>query len=400
MNGTIFYTIYVLTTLIAFLAFPAVFILTDSTLELNQLFFYFLGLSLWVIYTLFAYHHHKGAMNIYIFSYSLVIGIITASLSSLTTLSWAQPSDGQLILQMTFPFWSMMYFLLYLFFEGLENDNVPHLRLSVVTVLFTTEVLLRLGLMTNILDRNSGLDCQESLVFLADFCYNVLALIIFIFGAWIFYYAYLRESKLNESTAHFVSLMVVIVSFVLSLLKVTTGYFQLELPGLVGWELISLINLVGIVGFCVSYLANMDHYYKLTSPIYSLTFFENESGISLRLARSTRTNYQHKTSESLIPGMMVAISALVQEITSSEDNQLEVLGTSGRALVFRSLESISLVCVTDKPSRYMKQSMDRALVLFHEKFKSHIPVQHPTKRTTYEDITDILAKAFPFEEFV
>lgn len=388
----LFFTIFI------FLPFIGLFIISNSKIDLQTLLSLVMAIIILVLYLLFLVQTLLHDRKEYYLTYGLLIGILaslTAGIDKISLLSRIF-SNSEISLVLSLVLWSITYLMIYLFFESLYGVEVNNRRLFVVALFFMLSLTSHLSII---------LAPSQSSVFWnwADFGYNSLGTIIFVFGIIVLYKSYKQVGRETSELLQVIGLVLILLGFIVSFIIDFSFIFQ----ELIGFDPVSILEpfygdlfkVLGIIIFTFSYIREIDYIYRLPFPIHTIIFFKSDSGLSLNITHVKNLSNKKtvKLDENLITGTLSAIMTLLKEGLGS-DGFLKSINSSDQSIVVSSNMDVSIAVITERPTRVLHNSIKKALNEFTSRYKDILHNDKAIEISEFKETIKILKKAFPYLE--
>ena len=294
--------------------------------------------------------------------------------------------------------------MIYIFFEELYTNKPQRYRLIVITI------LLFASLMFNILHMFmptvgelslTGTAAENYQIFFHivewswDISYNLLGLLIFIFGAFVHFKSY-------SFTKDTLTLMQAISMCVLS-----AGF----IVGFVGGDILNNalffdigdgVKILGMIIFALIYAINPDFIYRLPVNVYFILIF-TKIGLNIHISRVKGSNigpdkYKEAeriiASENLLSSLITAISGLLNESLGSK-KELDAIIAADRSLILNNGESATCAILCDKSTYFLEKSLKNLRKSIESRYESKL-LNPVILKEDFHDAGKLIKKTFPF----
>ena len=353
-----------------------------------------------LLFSLMLYQSIRKARRAYVLTVSLFVGGL-GGISSI--LQNVVNGYSHYFLYYSLIIWSICYFLIYLFFEELDQAKPDRLRLVVASGLLLAAIIFNQLVLyfPSYISSNIPLPYKNvfdafgnSLIDLSDFTYNALGIFIFIVGAFVHFRSY-RSNK--ESVLLFQGISLTIIAF---------GF----LVGYIGGDIIKaqnfldygdIIKIVGMIIFIIIYIVRIDFIYRLPVNVYFIMAFNN---IGLNVLNTRTYNPDKKKAniseektiinETLLSSLITAISNLLSESLGSK-KPLQRIVAEDRTIVLDSGPLATCAVLCDRPTFFLVRSLKNLRKDIEKRFKEELANQVVLK-SDYQNANELIEKNFPF----
>ncbi|MHA1679384.1 MAG: hypothetical protein ACTSUE_00090 [Promethearchaeota archaeon] len=299
------------------------------------------------------------------------------------------PLDHTFMLAMQISLYGIQFFFFYMFLESLVAIKVHPLRLAVVLVLLTLQIM---SLWLIVLFQASPV--TNDLWLLADMGYANLALFTFVvFGMYIYVkmYQYTREWK---PLVFSFALLIVGSGFIIISILDYTSYWS-TVPGWLSDISIlgDILPLTGLAMFTIVYLSNVDYIYRLPFDVYSLVVSTND-GVSV-YAVSIENTKNIKVEDQLLSGLITAINQLFGSILQTNTTVRNVISDDASILIQRG-EFIDVIIVASSNSAILERALKRYVKEFSMQFSHRFSLNSMVDTEMFADAKRLIKPVFPF----
>ena len=180
--------------------------------------------------------------------------------------------------------------------------------------------------------------------------------------------------------------------------------FVKELNGISIYLISDIISLLGVIGFVITYLTNLDYIYRIPSPVYHILGFDTTGVCFYNKKVKTRGFELKPLQEILLTGVLSAISSLFKD-AFQENIFLEQLLSSKYTILleFSKTDRFAFAIIAAKPTWYVMQSLKQLMKYLEATNKVNTFQLRPGLVDLHkaEDIiSPLIEKAFPYLDLV
>ncbi len=351
-----------------------------------------------LLFGLMLYQSLRKARKAYVLTISLFVGGIGGILSVLQNVVSV---GAQYYLYYSLIIWSIVYFLIYIFFEELDQARPQRVRLVIATVLFFTAIIFNQLVLYFPSEIGSTIPppakelfeaFSSSLINLSDLSYNALGVFIFFVGA----YVHLRSYKSNRES--------IVLSQAISLIIIAAGF----LVGYIGGDLVKadgfleygdMVKIVGMLIFIIIYIIRIDFIYRLPVNVYFIMAF-NYIGLNvlnIRTKNPTKGRINEETAivnETLLSSLITAISNLLSESLGSK-KPLQRIVSEDRTIVLDSGPLATCAVLCERPTFFLVRSLRNLRKAIEKTYKEELskPV---VLKSNFKEAYSLIEENFPF----
>ncbi|MHA1461849.1 MAG: hypothetical protein ACTSQ0_02130, partial [Candidatus Heimdallarchaeota archaeon] len=278
-----------------------------------------------ILFILMMYQSVRKNRTAYVLTLSLLIGGIGGIVSVLQYVDTGVAS--KYFLYSSLIIWSFVYFLIYIFFEELFTEKPNRFRFAMMIILLFASITFNLLYLfaptVNYLNLTGDLAIRytaflDILEWSWDISYNLLGLLIFVFGAFVHFNAY-KFTREKITLIQAISMVIIGLGFIV---------------GFVGGDIFrnsdfhdisDAVKIVGMLIFALIYIIRIDFIYRLPVNVYFILVF-TKIGLNVHISRVLDTskiaNDESQSNETLInenllSSLISAISGLLNESLGS-----------------------------------------------------------------------------------
>ncbi|MHA1303891.1 MAG: hypothetical protein ACTSQE_12830 [Candidatus Heimdallarchaeaceae archaeon] len=266
--------------------------------------------------------------------------------------------------------WSLMFILVFIFFQQLNSETINPYLLTFVLVFFLGEIIF--GVL-QLFDLYLG-DVKQVLILLWDFNYDALGVLIFGYGAILHLIIYRKTNDMPALT-NVVALVLITLGFiwgfigdVFNFMKNTSSFLYPDtLETILANYLYigDVIKALGILVFISAYVFKIDYIFRHPFEIDSIIIFNK---IGLLVYGAQYVSHHDKEDEKdileipfeLIGASINAVSSFIADTTGSTQPLRKII-TGDKVITINKNEFCSVVVVSDKTSYFLLQSMNNML---------------------------------------
>ncbi len=337
----------------------------------------------------------------YVLTLSLFIGGIGGIIS---ILQYVIVSASKNLLYSSLIIWSLVYFLIYIFFEELYTVKPNRFRFALITLLLFASVMFNLLYLfaptVNELGLTGDLALQHSafldiLQWSWDSSYNLLGLLIFAFGAFVHFNAF-RFTREAITLIQAISMIIIGLGFVIGFIG--GDVFQNN----TFHEIADTVKIVGMLTFTIIYVVRIDFIYRLPVNVYFILVF-TKIGLNVHISRMSildkKTNTESQSNvtlinENLLSSLISAISGLLNESLGST-KELRAIVAEDRTIVLDTGLYSTCAVLCDRPTHFLDKSLSNLRksveIIYQEKLSESTIIKED-----FTEINEIIKKNFPF----
>ncbi len=307
-------------------------------------------LLLLALTAIFVYQSKSRKRRAGILNVGLVLGIIASLITFFNDTGIARSITGLgsfKVIVIYLIVWAISYLMIFYFFNYIDVDKRTSLLDMLVHVVFG--VFLASSILLLFEPEPSNL-----LIFVWDLSYNGLGIIVFFYGAAIYYITNKRTGDKYSMYLMIASLLIVmgfifgLTSDTLHFLSVNTGINDIFTYG-------DHVKAAGISAFLILYITNVDYIYRLPIKFHALQIFLT-TGIPLYNARfkgSIASNKDYK----LLSGALSGIIIFVQTFGGKKTLLRKVEAGDWNFLI-RVEQDLGIVMISEKVSKVLETAMN------------------------------------------
>ena len=354
-----------------------------------------------ILFILMTYQSIRKNRTAYVLTFSFLIGGIGGITS---VLQYVISTASDYFLYTSLIIWSFVYFLIYIFFEELYSVKPNRFRLATMTILLFASIVFNLLYLFAPTVGELGLTgdlASQYTIFLDiiqwswDTSYNVLGLLIFIFGAFVHF------------KAHKFTKEVIILIQAISMVIIGAGF----IIGFVGGDIFNesnffdigdAVKIIGMLIFAVLYIIRIDFIYRLPINVYFVLVF-TKIGLNVHISRVRDTSKEidemKKGSETLInenllSSLITAISGLLNESLGST-KELKAIIAEDRTIVLDSGLYATCAVLCDRPTHFLNKSLSNLRKSVEVGYKEKL-TESTILKSDFSGINELIEKTFPF----
>lgn len=356
-----------------------------------------------LLFILMLYQSIKQNRTAYVLTISLFIGGIGGIIS---VLQYIPSLQGKYFLYSSLIIWSIVYFLIYIFFEELYTIKPNRIRLAIITILLFASIVFNLLYLFAPSAEFLGLEGtirDQYNIFLNilqwgwDSTYNLLGLLIFVFGAYVHFKSY----QFNHE--------IITMIQAISMCIIGSGF----IVGFVGGDIFKesiffgigdIVKIVGMVVFALIYAIRIDFIYRLPVSVYFILIF-TKYGLNIHISRVHDASKEEFTeediekqiiNENLLSSLITAISGLLNESLGSK-KELKSIIAEDRTLILDTGEYTTCAILCDRPTFFLEKSLKNLLKAIENNYGDKLS-QSTIIKGDYKDVDTLIRKVFPFLE--
>jgi len=350
-----------------------------------------------LLFALMLYQSIRKGRKAYILTISLLVGGIGGICSVLQNVVSISPNY---FLYYSLIIWSICYFLIYIFFEELDQARPHRARLVIASCLLLMAIIFNQLVLFFPSEISSNIPMpfrasfdsfQEVLILLSDTTYNALGIFIFLTGTFVHFRSY-KSNRENILLFQAISLFIIAAGFIVGYV----GGDLVKASGLL--DIGDIIKIVGMLIFIIIYIVRIDFIYRLPVNVYFVMAFNN-IGLNIlntrtRNPKSSLTEETTAINETLLSSLITAISNLLSESLGSK-KPLQTIVSEDRTIVLDSGPLATCAILCDRPTYFLVQSL-RNLRKDMEKEFDAILTKPVILKSDYLIANELIEKNFPF----
>jgi len=356
-----------------------------------------------ILFMLLVYQTIRKNRTAYVLTFSLLIGGIGGIVSSL---QYIIPTANNLLLHLSLIIWSLVYWMIYIFLEELYTTKPERFRLIIITIILFTSIvynilhylipsITELGLSGAAIDSYNGF--YAIIEWSWDISYNLLGLLIFIFGAFVHYRSY-KFTKEKITLVQTISMCILAIGFVI-------GFIGGDVfDNALFFDIGDGVKILGMLIFTLIYAIFPDFIYRLPVNVYFILIF-TKIGLNIHIARVRDTKVdvyseeeieKRSISETLLGSLITAISSLLNESLGSKKD-LKAIIAEDRSLVLDNGEFATCTILCDRPTHFLEKSLRNLRRSVEHQYQMKL-VQPVIVKEDFQRVSDLIKKSFPFLE--
>ena len=354
-----------------------------------------------LLVALLIYQSIRKNRKAYILTVSLAIGAIAAIFSFV---KYLVETNSNYFLYFGLIIFSIMYYLIYFFFENLSSSKPNRFRLAITTIVLFSSMVFHLLILISPSTSDLGLSGTEkdiyekfikTIIWGADVSYNLLGILIFVFGAFIQFKAF----KFSREVVIFMQA----ISMVILSLGFIVGFFGGDVVKADGFlDIGDGIKIVGMLIFATIYIIKIDFIYRLSVNVYFILIF-TKIGLNIHISRvhdarhkseNNEQNIKDIINENLLSSLITAISSLLKESLGSSKN-LKAIIAEDRTVILDSGQYASCAILCDKSTFFLEKSLNNLLNEVEKKYQLDL-MKSAIIKADFKEIEDLINKTFPF----
>ncbi|MFW9922862.1 MAG: hypothetical protein ACFFDW_06185 [Candidatus Thorarchaeota archaeon] len=354
-----------------------------------------------ILFGLLVYQSIKKNRTAYILTISLFLGGIGGIISVLQNIV---SIGSKYFLYTSLIVWSIVYFLIYIFFEQLFASKPDRIRLSIASVLLFAsiffDILYLFAPTASFLELTGDLQLRyETFLNIMqwgwDTSYNLLGLLIFIFGAYVHFKSF-QFTREKVTIVQAISMCIIgsgfIVGYVGGDIFKNSDFFGIG----------DGIKIVGMLLFAFIYVIRIDFIYRLPVNVYFILVF-TKFGLNIHISRVHDTSVNAKIedyneekliNENLLSSLITAISGLLNESLGSE-KELKSIVAEDRTLVMDSGEYATCAVLCDRPTFFLEKSLMNLIKSIEQNYGEKLSKSAIIKED-FKGVDNLIRKIFPF----
>ena len=228
-----------------------------------------------------------------------------------------------------------------------------------------------------------------------DSSYNLLGLLIFVFGAFVHFHAY----KFTREIITFIQA----ISMVIIGLGFIIGFVGGDIFQKTDFhDIADIVKIVGMLTFAIIYIIRIDFIYRLPVNVYFILVF-TKIGLNVHISRmcvsSKKTNNESQSTgtlinENLLSSLITAISGLLNESLGST-KELKAIIAEDRTIVMDTGLYSTCAVLCDRPTHFLNKSLSNLRksveITYQEKLTESTIIKED-----FKDISELIKKNFPF----
>ena len=333
---------------------------------------------------------------------SIVCGVIASVIMVIrnTSLADADSVTRMTLLGVQLIIFLFQQFFLYIFLESLISIKVNPVRLAIVVILITLNILsLHFLIQRAVLLQEFTVDKEfnsrlgDMLWIVSDFCYNILGIVIYcVFGIPIYYNIY-KHTKERKAQIFIGALIFIGIGYVLALLKDMNSYFSVKSEFI---EIISepreILKTLGLFIFIITYLLDLNYIYRLPFNTSFLMVLKN-NGAKIQSIR-LKTERKVDVEDELLSGLISAINNLYIHSVKSK-HSIESITSKDTTVLLYSGEYVTGVIVSDKASLILLKSLKKFTTEFEKRYHDLLE-RETTRIDVFNTSKDLVISSFPY----
>ncbi|HUT81719.1 MAG TPA: hypothetical protein VMZ29_11005 [Candidatus Bathyarchaeia archaeon] len=354
-----------------------------------------------ILFFLLVYQTIRKNRTAYVLTFSLLFGGIGGISSAL---QYVISTPYSLLLHLSLILWSFVYFMIYIFFEKLYTNRPQRYRLVLITIILFASIIFNLLNMFIPSAGELGLtgtaleNYQQFYLIIEwswDISYNLLGLVIFVFGA----YVHLKSYKFTKDK--------IILMQTISMCVLAVGF----IIGFVGGDIIDNtiffdigdgVKILGMLIFTLIYAIFPDFIYRLPVNVYFILIF-SKIGLNIHIGRIQGTIIDSNTaeeeekkaiSENLLSSLISAISSLLTESLGSKKD-LKAIIAGDRSLILDNGEYATCAILSDNSTYFLEKSLNNLRKSIETRYKE-ILMKPVIIKEDFQDAGKLIRKSFPF----
>lgn len=354
-----------------------------------------------ILFILMIYQSVRKNRTAYVLTLSFLIGGIGGIAS---VLQYVITSASQYFLYSSLIIWSLVYFLIYIFFEELYTEKPNRFRFALMTILLFASILFNLLYLfaptVSYLNLTGDLATKytaflDILQWSWDSSYNLLGLLIFVFGAFVHFHAY-KYTREIITFIQAISMVIIGLGFIIGF--VGGDIFQKT----DFHDIADIVKIVGMLTFAIIYIIRIDFIYRLPVNVYFILVF-TKIGLNVHISRmcvsSKKTNNESQSTgtlinENLLSSLITAISGLLNESLGST-KELKAIIAEDRTIVMDTGLYSTCAVLCDRPTHFLNKSLSNLRksveITYQEKLTESTIIKED-----FKDISELIKKNFPF----
>ncbi len=353
------------------------------------------------LFILMLYQSVRKNRTAYILTLSLFIGGIGGIVS---VLQFVVTSASKYLLYSSLIIWSLVYFLIYIFFEELYTEKPNRFRFAFMTLLLFASITFsllylfiptvnELGLTADLATRYSGF--LDILQWGWDSSYNLLGLLIFVFGAFVHFNAY-RFTREIVTLIQAISMVIIGSGFII-------GFVGGDIFRITDFHNIAdAVKIVGMLTFTIIYIVRIDFIYRLPVNVYFILVF-TKIGLNVHISRmcvsNKKTNNVSQSNgtlinENLLSSLITAISGLLNESLGSTKDLKAIIAEDRTIVLDTGLYSTCAV-LCDRPTHFLDKSLSNLRKSVEDTYQEKLSESTIIKED-FVEISELIKKSFPF----
>ncbi|MFX1296546.1 MAG: hypothetical protein ACFFD2_17025 [Promethearchaeota archaeon] len=355
-----------------------------------------------ILFALFSYQSIKKGRKAYILTFGLLLGVLGAFFALLKEALPLSSEISSLFLHISLIIYSFQYFTVYIFLEQLEELRPKVYRLVIMVLFILLSIVFSIITWINLPGPNPEIVSFNNISeYLWDFFYNGLGILIFTFGAYVFY-KIIRATHEKESIFLWVGMVTLSLGFFVSLLGDTYSFLNknITLPEIGFFEnallIGDLVKILGMLIFIVVFIVKIDYIYRIPQDVYSIFIFTG-SGICLYVAH-TENSENIRIDEDLMSGVLTAISTLMQETFRSkisDDKGVNEIYTEKKVCLVERENFSGAAVLCSKITYFLKCSLKNLVDAFETNYIKELEEKN-TELAVYDGAAKIVTDNFPY----
>ena len=356
-----------------------------------------------ILFVLLIYQTIRKNRTAYVLTSSLLVGMIGGIVSAL---QYVVSVPNNLLLYMSLILWSIVYWMIYIFFEELYTDKPQRYRLVIITIILIMSIVFSLLHMLSPTGGELGLtgpaaeNYAKYFSFIEwswDISYNLLGLLIFIFGAYVHFKSY-QFAKEKIILIQAISMCILAAGFIVGF--VGGDVFNLA----IFFDIGDGVKIMGMLMFALVYAIFPDFIYRLPVNVYFILIF-TKFGLNIHIGRVRDASFDAYTdeekerrliSENLLSSLITAISGLLNESLGSKKD-LKAIIAEDRSLVLNNGEDATCAILCDNSTHFLEKSLRNLRIMVEERYQDKLKKSVIIKED-FQDAGELIRKSFPFLE--
>ncbi|MBN1330912.1 MAG: hypothetical protein JXA54_15680 [Candidatus Heimdallarchaeota archaeon] len=354
-----------------------------------------------ILFVLFFYQTIRKNRTAYVLTFSLLLGGIGGIVS---VLQYVISAPYSLFLHLSLIVWSLVYFMIYIFFEELYTNSPQRYRLVLVIIILFASIVFNLLNMFMPTTGDLGLagDAAENyqrfyliIEWSWDISYNLLGLLIFIFGAFVHFKSY-KFTKEKIILIQAISMCVLAAGFIV-------GFVGGDiLDNALFFDIGDGIKIIGMLSFTLIYALYPDFIYRLPVKVYFILIF-TKFGLNIHIGRvhdviidtiSNEEKERNVISENLLSSLITAISGLLFESLGSKKDLKSIIAED-RSLILNNGESTTCAILCDSSTYFLEKSLTNLRKSVEAQYKDKL-MKPVIIKEDFQDAGKLIKKSFPF----
>ena len=316
---------------------------------------------------------------------AMLFGGLGAGLMALYELLLELDIDYEFLVGLSRISYSLIYFILFLFFEGGMTEKPKTSKLIALSTLLGGSIITSLMFSFN----SEGF--VDWVRFFGEMSRWGLGFLSFTFST-ITLWKVSKVTHEKTATIQMLGTGIISIGFLIQMAgtpKITPDEDMTELYNTVA----NIIIIVGILTLLIIYAENPVLVERIPIPVFQILVYTS-AGSHLNSVK-VATRGLEKSSEIddfLITGLATALTSFVKEVTGSE-RELEIIKTTDRVVMFDLGEEISISMIAEKPTEVLLNSLQ----ILREKYEEKIDYNWlATEPLATEEFTRLIHEVYPY----